>query len=187
MPRRRQKELIACQYFSWLLGRRGNDGVFYADGRSNAVNLGRHSLGSKDRDVATIALKQLDLSVAIKLGRAEPTALSAGSNRELLSLPEGVKIYMAHVERSRIFGGARPATVKRYRAVFDKFKAHASSRGVTCWEQVNARLLEGYGNYLVAEKYAYRSQYLELTTVKQAMNWLIKEKRVPEACRFEIP
>ena len=67
MPKKPKKEKIAQRYFTWLLGLR--DGVYYADGRTNAPPAGRHSLGTKDYEQAREALKQLvaeGLAVFIK-------------------------------------------------------------------------------------------------------------------------
>jgi hypothetical protein len=47
VPRKAKKERIDGRYYIWLLGTR--HGVYYADGRSNRRNAGRHSLGSRDR------------------------------------------------------------------------------------------------------------------------------------------
>ncbi|HEY7422864.1 MAG TPA: tyrosine-type recombinase/integrase [Gemmataceae bacterium] len=60
MPRKRKKEQIRGQYFLWLVGIRSN-GVYYADGRSNKQDAGRHSLGTRDRETALQQLAQLDL------------------------------------------------------------------------------------------------------------------------------
>ena len=92
LPKKRQKEEIPCRYFRWLLGRR--NAVYSADGRSNAVNLGRHSLGTRDR---IEALRQL------------------------------------------------------------------------------------------AHDYAYRTIYVALTTLKQAIGPLVKAGHLPASCRFDLP
>jgi hypothetical protein len=50
MPKKRKNELIRCRHFAWRLGVR--DGVYYADGRSNKPNAGRHSLGCRTNSEA---------------------------------------------------------------------------------------------------------------------------------------
>src|SRR4051812_35750499 len=117
MPRARTKELITCRYFTWRLGCR--DGVYYADGRSNPVNAGRHSLGTREYEAARRALDRLDAVRAVVLGRAGADVLAVDADQ--LSLDEGRKLYEDHIRRPRVVGGARPTSAKRYRAVFDKF------------------------------------------------------------------
>jgi len=47
MPAKRKGELVLGQYFKWVVDTR--KGVYRADGRSNSPNVGRHSLGVRDR------------------------------------------------------------------------------------------------------------------------------------------
>src|SRR5687768_5498457 len=129
MPAKRKKERVVGAHFVWLLGQRG--GVFYADGRSNRPSPGRHSLGTREREEALSALKQLDLVKAVELGLADHSALAAPP--ELLALAEGRRLYTAHVTRPRVVGGARPSSAKRYRPVFDKFEQFARGEGITAW------------------------------------------------------
>ena len=35
--------------------------------------------------------------------------------------------------------------------------------------------------------YAYRTEFMELTTIKQATNWLIEAEHLPENCRIRLP
>ena len=58
MPRQPNETPIACQFFTWRLLRR--NGVFYADGRGGRFHLGKHSLGTRDRDEAAVRLRQLN-------------------------------------------------------------------------------------------------------------------------------
>jgi hypothetical protein len=164
MPAKRQKERIVGTYFVWLLGRRG--GVYYADGRSNRLNAGRHSLGTKGYNEALEALEQLDLVKAVQLGLADRAALAA-ARPDQLSLAEARRLYQEHVKRPRVVGGACPASAKRYRAVFDKFEPFARHKGITAWNQVTHRTLEAYAAYLDDNGYAYATEYLEPTTLKQ--------------------
>ncbi len=184
MPRKRKKEQITGTYFLWLLGQR--QGVYYADGRSNKPSAGRHSLATRDHAEALTALKQLDLVRAVELGLADK-ALLAPSSAELLSLAEGRPLYLQHVNRPRVVGGARPTSVKRYRAVLDKFEAFAKSEGIGHWNQVNHRTLEAYAAHLEAEGYAYATEYLELATLKQMVKWLVDEGRLPPSSEIRLP
>lgn len=177
MPRARKKEQIVAPYFSWLLGQR--HGIFVADGRSNKTNLGRHSLGTRDRQEALQLLTRLDAVKAVELGLAEPAVLET-SPADRLSLEEGRRLYLQHVARPAVLGGATPRTAKRYRAVFDKFIAFAQQEGIQDWQAAaSRRVLEAYSAWLDDEGYDYATEYLELTTLKQSIKWLVLEKKLP--------
>jgi integrase len=184
MPRPRKNERVVCRYFVWLLSQR--DGVWRADGRSNPINLGRHSLATRDRDDAQRMLDRLDLTIAVRHGLAEPDALGA-CGVQLLQLADGRRLYEAHAGRPGMVGGTRPSSQKRYRAVFDKFLAFAGGKGLTSWNQVTARVVEGYVSHLEAEGYAYSTRYLEATTIKQAVSFLVQQKHLPPECRICLP
>jgi integrase len=184
MPAKRKKEKIRGTYFVWLLGQR--DGVYYADGRSNRLSAGRHSLGTRDQAKALDALQQLDLVWAVKLGLADQ-ALLTSAPREPVRLAEGRQLYLQHVNRPRVVGGARAASIKRYRAVFDKFEKFAQAEGITFWNQVTGRALEAYAAHLDDEGFAYATEYLELTTLKQVVKWLVREQRLPFSAVIHLP
>jgi site-specific recombinase XerD len=124
--------------------------------------------------------------MAVRHGRADPSALRPGRNVEL-SLERGRTLYMDFVGRPPVAGGVRPSSRKRYRTVFDKFEAYARSRGVTTWDGVSSETLLGYSKHLEANTYAYRTQYTELTTLKQAIRWLVKHGHLPADHRVELP
>jgi integrase len=176
MAARRKKEKIVGQYLCWLIGTRG--GVYYADGRSNRRKAGRHSLGTRDRAEALEALKRLDLKIAVRFGLADKNCLDRQS-ADQLSLEEGRRRYEAHVARPRVTGGVTPSSAKRYRAVFDKFLPFAQGERVTTWWEVTDTVLEGYAAWLDDEGYAYATEYLELTTIKQSMKWLSNQGLLP--------
>jgi len=183
MPRKRKNEVIPGQYFTWKLTRR--NAVYQADGRTNPTGAGRHSLGTKDRTEALEALKQLDLVQAVELGLADRKLLRE-ANVERIDLEEGRQLYMASVAAPEVAGGASEGTCKRYRPVFDKFVSFAESQGVTTWGRVNARLLKSYGAWLDDRGYAERTLYLELTTIIQAVKYLVLEGYLPESCRISL-
>jgi integrase len=184
MPAKRKKERVAGAHFVWLLGRRA--GVYYADGRSSRPPAGRHSLGTRDRADALKALEQLDLVMAVKLGRADKALLTPAPQQQL-SLAEGRRLYLQHVGRPRVTGGARPASAKRYRPVFDKFELFAAGEGITCWNQVTRRTLEAYAAHLDDAGFAYATEYLELTTLKQVLKWLVEEEHLPPSSLVRLP
>jgi integrase len=183
MSRRRSSELIACPHYAWLLSRRA--GVWSADGRTNPVNLGRHSLGTRDEAKARLRLAELDRRVAVARGRAVEAPRPPEVPNEL-SLGEGRRLYLAHVARPTVAGGARSGTLKRYRAVFDKFDAFCASRRVATWNAVTDDVIQNYLSHLGQEEYAYRTQYLEGTTIKQALGWFVETKRLPESARSRL-
>jgi integrase len=184
VPKKREKEKLILPHFVWLIGHR--DGVFTADGRSNRVDAGRHSLGTRDRNQALENLKQLDRVRAVELGLADRGILNH-SGSQALDLGQGRDLYMQFVGRPAITGGAGKTTVKRYGAVFGKFLPFAMKRHITEWNQVTKNILSDYGAWLDGESYAYATEYLELTTVKQAVKWLIQEGYLPQSALIRLP
>ncbi|HEX8524199.1 MAG TPA: site-specific integrase [Tepidisphaeraceae bacterium] len=186
MPKQRKYQEIRCRFFRWKLSQR--NGIYYADGRSNngAVPLGRYSLEATTEDEALNALTQLD---ALKAVESKRTSRSTLTEDQSLALPlkEGAQAYMTHVGGPAVMGGAGKSTVKRYRAVFDKFIRYASSQGVDDWRAAGKPVLQGYGCWLDDEGYEYATEYLELTTIKQAINWMIEEKLIPASCKLSLP
>ena len=136
MPNKRKNERVIGQFFKWLLYQR--EGVYQADGRSNKPSPGRHSLETKNHQEALDAVKLLDLVKAVELGLADRQILNQHEG-ELLPLEVGVQLYLAHVKRPRVTRGTRPATPKRYRAVFGKFLPHVQAEGFRYWNQITAR------------------------------------------------
>jgi integrase len=180
----RKGDLIQGAYYRWLLGKR--KGVFFADGRANRPALGRHSLATRDRREAIEAIRKLDLLKAVEAGRAD-RAMLGRKNEENLPLREGRELYAAHIARARVVGGARPTTAKRYRTVFDKFEIFAKGEGIATWNEVDHSLLERYAAHLDDQGYAYATEYLELTTLKQAVKWFIGEQKLPVDCTIHLP
>jgi integrase len=170
MPAKRKKEQVEGQYFKWLLGRR--NGTYYADGRSNAVDAGRHSLATHDRSEALESLKRLDLHQAVAHGMADRSLLD--DQPAPLTLEDGRRLYEEEIGRARITGGLRASSKKRYRAVLDKFLPFAQARRVQTWNQVTAQLLGQYANYLDSEQKADATLYFELNTIKSVVNWLTR-------------
>lgn len=186
MPRKAKGEKILANYFKWIVDQRPDNGVYYADGRSNPVNAGRHSLGTRDHDQAIELVRLLDMKMAVDHGLADPAILEQKPD-DLLPLDEGIRRYLKYVARPLIAGGAGKATRKRYHAVFEKFKTFAAEQNIHYWQGVTRQVLEAYAAWLDDRGYAYRTEYLELTTIKQANKWMISEKLIPEACRIELP
>lgn len=100
MPRKPKESPIACQFFMWRLFRRNS--VFYADGRGKKFALGKHSLGTRDRDQAIDRLKALDLHKAIELGLVKPEAAEPTAT---VSVAVGWQSFMEYCGRSPVMGG----------------------------------------------------------------------------------
>lgn len=184
MPKPAKNEEVNARYFRWRVGQRNS--VYFADGRANQPSLGRHSLGTQDRQEALQQLVELDLTMAVQYGRADASLLQTES-RQILSLADGRRLYENHVKRPLIAGGPRPATAKRYRAVLDKFIAFAVAQGCRTWNDVNRQLLDAYAGRLDGESYAYATEYLELTTLKQILKFLIENQYLPSTAAFTYP
>ena len=176
MPRKPTKERVAGRFFTWLVGTR--NGVYYADGRTNPEDVGRHSLGTRDRDDALERLRHLDVVKAVEKKLADPSVLDTDT-RSSLPFDLGQKRYLDYVSRPPVQGGATASSVKRYTAVLDKFVAFARRKGLRDWKEVTKETLSRYGRWLEEEDYGDATQYLELTTLKQVLKWMVGEKLLP--------
>jgi integrase len=184
MPRKPQKDQIRMQYFTWLIGNR--KGVFFADGRGNKPNLGRHSLGTRDPTEMREQLQRLDLVKAVEFGFADAAVLKE-DGPQLLPLEQGRSLYMEHSGRPAIQGGTTLATQKRYRTVFDKFIAFAKQKGVRYWQQVTKTTLSNYGRWLENNDYHDKTHYFELNQLKSIVKWLVDEGHLPATCVIRFP
>ena len=178
---KKSREPIKCEFFNWRMFER--DGVFYADGRSNEPNVGKHSLNTRNREEAMERLKKLDFRMAVKLGRASASPIARHSE---LSISDGWSRFLAHCERPDVLGGVSQGTKKRYRAVRDKHFDYCVKEGIQNWIQVDQEHVERYGAHLKRKAYADRSIYLELILIKSVLKWLIGKRLVPESCRFTL-
>ena len=180
MPRKPDRTPISCEFFTWRVFQR--NGVWYADGRGGEYDLGKHSLGTRDRDEALSNLRLLDRKKAGEHRLATPQAEHAiGQN---ISTPQGWRLFLEHCNRPEVMGGVSQNTFKRYRAVRDKHLAYCAKHRIANWSEVTKQWTEKYGHWLARKQYADRSIYLELMLVKSVHQWLIDEKHIPESCRF---
>lgn len=184
MPKPRKHEMIRCQHFVWRLYVR--DETYYADGRSNPVNAGRHSLGTSDRARAMKELSHLDRVRAEDLGLTPKTAGATIPFQPLL-LGKGRELYEAHVARPRVMGGVRVSTRKRYKAVFDKFIPLLGSKGVATWNGVTEQHITDYIRHLEQSGYKPKTLQNELVTIKQTLTWLCKKGHLVGFQPISIP
>ena len=182
MARKNSEPKIVCQFFSWKLFRR--DGVFYADARGGQYDLGKHSLGTRDRREALEALRLLDRRKAVELGVAKDT--ETVSSEMAPSINEGWKSYFEFCGRNSVLRGIAPSSLKRYRAVRDKHVKYCSRIGIDDWKQFDKRKVEKYGNWL-SKSYADRTLYFELTLLKSVNRWLIGNGHLPADCALKYP
>ncbi len=182
MPKQRKNDEVQCVYYRWILTIRS--GVYYADGRSNPTKLGRYSLAVDTREAALQSLSQLDRVKAVENGIEDRSILDLQAST--LSLVEGWNLYLASVEGRQAIRGIRFRTPKRYKPVRDKFIEFCRKRNVTQFGQINkARVLQ-YGGWLDEEAYAYATVYLELTTIKQMVKYLVEEGHLPASASFKL-
>lgn len=184
MPKNRKNKIISCKHFAWRLVSR--NGTWYADGRSNEIDAGRHSLGTTDRKEAIQRVHELDQVRAEDLGLAPRSLESSEQRAAPLTLEAGRKLYEKYIARPRVTGGVRKSTQKRYRTVFDKFIEFARGIRIECWNQVTAEVLTDYASHLASKGYAYKTLRNELTTLKQAVRYLIKSGRLPGMSPIEL-
>ncbi|PQO41787.1 hypothetical protein C5Y96_00410 [Blastopirellula marina] len=169
-------------HFQWRLFQR--DGVYYADGRSNQPDLGKHSLATRIKSEATGRLKLLDHRMALANGFIAEPAPQATTPE--ISIEAGWKEYLEHCKRPRVMGGKSENTVKRYRAVGDKFTQFCHERNILVWRAVTKTIVEAYGRHLNSLDYAQRTLSLELHLIQHIVHWFIDEKRLPEEQRMKL-
>lgn len=182
MPKRGKNEMVRIGHFSWRLRKRSN-GLWQADGRSNKINVGRHSLGTADREEAITRLKELDAIIAVENGLASKSQPAEGAK---LTLEAGRKLYENHLKRPREVGGVRPSTRKKYRAAFDKFLDFAAKNGLADWNSVTVRILTDYASNLKDRDYSGNTISKELVTLQQARKWLVREKHLAGEERLNL-
>ncbi len=173
--------LIVCRHFTWRLFSR--EGVFYADGRSGKFNLGKHSLGTRNREEALQRLHQLDNHQAVELGMVEATPTIISSTIPII---EGWRQYFEFSESNHVMGGASKATIKRYGAVRDKHIKFCQKHGIETWQAFDEHALRQYGNWL-AKQSADRTVYLELTLLKSITGWMVNQKLLPASAKLVLP
>lgn len=163
--------------------------MWYADGRTNPIDAGRHSLGTRDKSEAMQFLVDLDEACAVRLGLIDPPTATPPATEVLNELPlaEGRRLYEEHIGRPRITKGVKESTKKRYRTVFDKFIAFGKQSGIVSWNQVDAGVLTRYAADLEAKEYKQKTLLNELVTLKQAIGWMIDAKHLTGCVRIILP
>jgi len=176
----KQPNSISGRYFNWRLFRR--NGVYYADGRGGKYDLGKHSLGSRERDKALEKLRRLDEAKAIELGITEAASTVIPST---ITIGDGWQRYLEYGDSNHVMGGASAATIKRYGAVRDKHIKFCLKHGIETWQAFDEQALRRYGNWL-GKGSADRTVYLELTLLKSINGWMIKNKLLPASAKLVL-
>ena len=165
--------------------------VWYADGRSERKNLGRHSLGVRDEAEARRQLGKLDRQMAEELGVAPENGAIETAGFEPLLLAEGRKLYEAH-NGSRVTGGVKPSTRKKYRMLLTS-SFHRHSLKALNVERPNRRLVCAdmrrplpMAASATAEGYAGKSIHNDLTIVLQTRKWLVGTGHLPRAQPLQL-
>ena len=178
MSRKPAAELVQAKNFSWKLYRYG--GGYYAEGRSPAAGLGKHCLGTRDEASALRRLKLLDERIAAERGKGAPIPTHRDGR---LTIVAGWEKYLMFAARPQVMKGASPATVKRYRAIRDHHLEFCYEHRIQTWADFDKCQLERFGNERSSAQ-AYRTVYLELTTLKSVSKWLAEEKLIPADCQL---
>ncbi|TWT59701.1 tyrosine-type recombinase/integrase [Rubinisphaera italica] len=177
MPKKRTRQVIQCPHFRWVLYQHKN-GIWYADGRSNSPDLGRHSLGTSDQAEARSRVSELDLNKAVKQGLVDKSLLDRDS-KALLQIAAGRRLYEEYTRRPLSVGGPRESTRKRYRAVLDKFVPFCTNQKIQYWNQVTDELLDRYASWLEIREYAHATQCFEIATILQINKYLVEKSHLP--------
>ena len=189
MPRKRKHCAIQCQYFTWKLFPRNS--VWYADGRSNGQGIGKHSLGTRDKKEAEKELKRLDLAMAVKLGMIKPGE-SATVHAEGVTIDKGIQFFFEDRGKDPLLGGCSQSSLKRYRAVCNKFKEFCLQQSKQTWSEVDRKLFESYAAWLRNKTKNKRRSYLDRTIAFELMVlrtiniFLCNEKHLENSCRISI-
>lgn len=189
MPRKQQNNAIQCQHFIWKLFQRKD--VWYADGRSGELDLGKHSLGTRDKLEAEKALQQLDHVKAVEFGLIKSVDTSQSFGKDV-SFEKGLQLFYQNCSKDPLLGGVTLSTIKRYRAVSNKFVEFCIQKNKRHWEEVNCKVFEAYATWLRYKKmnkrrnYSNRTIAFELTVLRTINIFLCREKHISESCRISI-
>lgn len=181
MPKRRRSERFNCRYFCWSLFQR--NGVWYADGRSNTHRLGKHSLGTRDRDAAIEALHELDLRFAVEHGLATPRQATAEMK---LSIERGWELYIEHCGLPEALGGVCENSLRRYKITRNRHVKYCRLKNVTHWEEVDKAHAAGFGTWMEKLEHAQRGIVFDVGRVRGVNIFLIESGVLPASANFKI-
>ena len=183
MPAKRTNPEVQCEFFKWILFKR--KGVYFADGRSNRIKLGRYTLGNLDMEAARRALFHLDLKMAVSKGMADPDRLRRNP-AEGLTLDSGFEIFMSFGKRPKALGGTTESTKSNQKSHWGFFKRYAQTTGIQFWHQVNKLNLANFATWRSTAEAGPLTVFFSVGLVKQVLDFLIREKKVPASCKFDL-
>ena len=182
MPNKRESILVACRYYKWLLSQRGN--VWRADGRSNNVDAGRHSLGTHDVNEAKQLVHELDEAIAMKLGRIERRSPTIRSG---LTIEKAVERFRTDRSRPVSVGGVEPATMKRYNRILSKFEEFACRKHIRYVTEINSEVFDEYVSMLEEMDFAHSTIVTEMTLLTSVHLFCIEKKLLDPRFGFKYP
>ena len=182
MPTKREAAYVQCRYFHWLISKRGH--VWRADGRSNDVNAGRHSLGTRDEDEARQLVHELDEKIAMKLGLIEQKAPVAKSG---LTVLKAIEKFRNHKKRPVSVGGVEPQTLQRYDRILNKFKTFARENRVRYATEISLELFDDYVCQLEEMDFAPTTIVTEMVLLKSVHQFCIDNKLLDPKFGFKYP
>ena len=171
MPIKRESALVPCRYYNWLLSKRGE--VWQADGRSNDVDAGRHSLGTHNEDEARDIVHELDEEMAMKLGLIER---KVPVTRSGLTVLQAIEIFRAHKKRPVPVGGVEPQTLERYDRILNKFKSFTEARRERFVTEVCLEMFDDYVSMLEDKDFALTTIVTEMVLLKSLHQFCIDQK-----------
>ena len=182
MPTKRQSTAVQCRYYHWLLSKRGK--VWRADGRSNSVDVGRHSLGTREEHEARQLVHELDERMAMKLGKIEQKAATAKTG---LTILQAIKLFRDHKKRPVLVGGVEPQTLQRYDRVLNKFKNFTKKRSVRFATEINIDLFDEYVSMLEEKNYKPTTVVTEMVLLKSVHQFCLDRKLLDLGFDFKYP
>ena len=177
---RNSKYEVQCRYYRWLIYLR--DGVFQADGRSNTLDAGRHSLRTRQLEVAKKRIHKLDDKMAEKLGLIRFARRENDVNFKL-TVKDGIEIYLNYIERPKIAGGIAESTRKRYKRSINSFSSYVAHDPIQFWEQFDAAYMTNFVKEL-GKRYKPSSIVTIATTIRTLHRHLISYKHLDDRCAF---
>ncbi len=186
MARQKVTKTVRATYFTWKLFKRGT--VYYADGRSNATDLGKYSLKTVSEEEALLNLQRLDKFKAKQAGLVpeEVASPKAVDRKEPVGVEEGWNKFLEHIENAVVTGLRSRNTLTRYREIRAKHLVYCNLHSIRNWCDFDQDHGERYVRWLVEQGAATRSRNLAMTTILSTMKWLIKRQLLDAKSRIHV-
>ena len=182
MPTKKNSEFIQCRYFGWTMSRREN--IWRADGRSNEINAGRHSLGTRDKAKARQVIYDLDEAMAMKLGLIERKAPTIKSG---LTIVNAISKFREHKGRPVSVKGVEPQTLERYNRILNKLESFAKKKHIRFVTEINQNVFDGYVSMLEEMNFARSTIVTEMVLLRSLVLFCIDQKLLDPKFGFKYP